>query len=484
MPPISSDPGTNGLAGIWTRFSPDDLQGQFLLGRSPPAVHWPVDSLDGWHLAVAVELPCHPVFIGDRKAGWLLGRAVSAAGAFVDGPLSLAQDEIERQIYSFGGRFAFILPAIGRVYLDPCGLLSVVYCGKTGSVASTASALGVDASAIADAALVERMRLPASTAMFPLGMTAWRDIERLLPNHYLDLNTWQPRRHWPRGELPPVADVDGAAEEIAGLIRNHLLAFLKQGNVWLQLTAGRDSRMLLACVREHARELRCLTADYSDDTARTDIRVARTLAEFAGVAEHKVLRWVEPTQDDLDLWVYRTGLGAGEYRGWRGFTQFRQQVDPHDSVIYGSVGEVARSFYWRFSDNPATGIATERLLAAIHCPATPETMRRIDAWRETAPVQDSLQLLDLFYIEQRLGCWAGIWPYAGYTWDSVFPMSHRRILELMMGLPAKFRRAGKLPERIVSREWPELNRFPYNPVPLRRRLRSVLRSVKNAILRP
>jgi hypothetical protein len=89
---------------------------------------------------------------------------------------------------------------------------------------------------------------------------------------------------------------------------------------------------------------------------------------------------------------------------------------------------------------------------------------------------DTFQLLDLFFVEQELGCWGGILPYAegpekGFI---LFPLCHREILTRMMTLPTEYKRRGyRMYERlrtgtppfmkeIIEREWPELLDWPFN----------------------
>jgi hypothetical protein len=74
------------------------------------------------------------------------------------------------------------------------------------------------------------------------------------------------------------------------------------------------------------------------------------------------------------------------------------------------------------------------------------------------------RILDFFYLEQRLGCWAGIMPY-GAAEDGqfqVFPLCHHEIIELMLALPRSYRWNGSLPIDIIRREWPALLEYPIN----------------------
>lgn len=460
-----------------TLFSAHELIGHFVLSRDPPAVSWRSESLAGWYLAVHEKLPCVPVRSEGELIGWLLGNAIGPDGNMVDGDLALApNEEVEPWIYAHSGRFAVILPRLRRIYLDPCGLLGVVYCGDSQMVASNPALIPYERPNDDRIDLMDAMGIPYQNAMFPVGMTPRRSVHRLLPNHYLDLQSWRPQRHWPNQPLHVVEDASSAIVQIAELCKRHMKAIVEDGPTALRLTAGKDSRMLLACAKAVAPQLESITLDLGDEASRVDCQTARRVASSVGIP-HRSLEQLEPEQRDLHLWLFRTGMGTGAYRGWRGSTSYRIQLDPQRSDVVGSVGEVGRGFYWKPDDVPETEISPERLLRHCNCPLTPETVRQVRTWLESAPGFNALQLLDLFYVEQRLGCWAGIWTYASgaHSRYQAFPLSHRKIIELMLRLPVEVRRQGSFPVLVIEREWPKLLAYPFNPPSKTRRVKMWLK---------
>ena len=97
-------------------------------------------------------------------------------------------------------------------------------------------------------------------------------------------------------------------------------------------------------------------------------------------------------------------------------------------------------------------------------PIESTTKPRFQAWLAGLPFLEPDHILDIFYLEQRLGCWAGIMPY-GVAEDGqsyVFPLCHREIIELILALPRSYRWDGSLPIDIIRHEWPELLEYPIN----------------------
>jgi len=358
---------------VSSHFSAEQLTGQFVLSKSPQALPWKSDSIGGWHLAVDESLPSSPIRFGEKTVGWLLGHAIGPNGSMVVDELQLQPDKVEEGIYSHGGRFVVILPLLRRVYVDPCGLLSAVYCKHLQLVASNPNLIPYDDVTEDRTELLRSIGIPYKNAMFPIGMTPRKAVERILPNHYLDLETWVTQRHWPSRALNPVEDASAAIAEIASITKQQMRAVVEDGPASLRLTAGQDSRMLLACARESLSGLECVTAHLNDEGSRTDHLVARKLSRVAGV-RHRGVKWIEPEPRDLELWLFRTGFGTGAYRGWQGSTTFRRLLDTHRSEIFGTIGGLARGPYWLPDDSPDTEISVERLLDHCRCPATSETL--------------------------------------------------------------------------------------------------------------
>lgn len=125
---------------------------------------------------------------------------------------------------------------------------------------------------------------------------------------------------------------------------------------------------------------------------------------------------------------------------------------------------MARGLSWRPDDTEHTTIGPDRLLARLRAGRHPLSRSVVCAWLDALPCRDPFLILDLFHIEQRLGCWGGVYPYAfGHEGRfQVFPLCHRQIFATMLSLPIAFRAAELLGQQIIEREWPELLRYPIN----------------------
>jgi hypothetical protein len=469
------------------------LAGQFVLSavkdRAPQT--WLCDHLDGWFLARHHTLPVvRLIGTANRHVGWMLGYPISEAGVLLgDGeelqlPPEASSEAVEDFIYSFGGRFAVVL--LGgdspRFYLDPCGTLSAVFCAHQRIVASTPNLIPYDEQTRDRVDLANALGIPHTNAMYPFGLTPRYLIDRILPNHFLELSTWQAVRHWPKHPLGE-GSIAEAIVEVAEITKRNIAAIVSKTPTYLMLTAGKDSRMLLACSKAHAGRLELVTARIGDDTAAVDCDIARRIAKRFGL-NHRVLPTKASTQEDLDEWTYRTSNATGENRGWKTITMYKALAGGH-AVLFANANELAwnDTFEWLNSKTPV--IRPELLLEACGCPPMEEPMARAAAWVRSLPLAHSLQVWPLWYLEQRLGSWAGVWAYAycdlGFV---VMPACHRRAVERMLTLPLSYHLAGVFMRDVVAREWPELLEWPLNqPQGVHRLFLAVKRRLTRGIFR-
>ncbi len=460
-----------------SQFSAADLPGQFVLSRSEDAVPsgWAVRRHRGWILGAHPWLPVTTMRTLDgAEAGWLLGQPITEDAQFIEDVVELPFDlnvppaEIEAWLSRLGGRFlaVWLTPRFERVYLDAGGLLSAVYAREHDLVASTTSLVPYSRGCDDDMDLLRASRMPHGRAVLSFGMTSRRGVQRLHPNHYLDLLNWAPRRHWPAEPLDECIDPDEAIHIVSRVIERHIVAATRRGPLEMALTAGHDSRMILACAREHFDNVNLFTIAIPDRTGRRDVDLATRIARRHGLPHH-TLPFLSPSQTDLDAWLWRTGSAVSELRGWRASRTYGGRGDSITPEITGAGGEAARVAYWRDSGSGHYAITPGVLLDCLNQPHSPGIMASARSWMKWYPASTPVQLLDGFYIEQALGVTAGTLAYgdAGYVRNRVYPFVNREALDAMSRLPEAYKLARRFPQDLIRHNWPELLRTPFNRRP-------------------
>jgi hypothetical protein len=313
---------------------------------------------------------------------------------------------------------------------------------------------------------------------WPAGTTLDPGISRLLPNHYLDLVNWRAIRHYPKSTLEAILekDVPDCIEKIVGLLRRNISAVLESTHrLYMPLTAGRDSRMLLACSRDWKDKVDYVTFDYSPwrpaRTHRVDLYVSQRLAERFAL-RHQVLPISPNLPADTQLqYLQRIGFSGGAGKSWDFFWSCREHLDLSAAWLTGFAGEVGRTFYSMPTDNETHKMSSVELLNRMGLPSSDRLQEAMRTWRDNLPEVPLSTLLDFAYIEHRLGCWAAPHLYGAAPFSiNLTPFSHREIFDIMLRLPFTYRRNEGLARDVILATWPELHDLPHNDYPGLRRL--------------
>ena len=398
----------------------------------------------GWLLG----LPIHPER-GVLRGGWDLPQTIPAtADHMADGVLE-----------EMAGSFVLLVDTADglRLYPDAAASMGVVYDPAMASAAASAQLLlGTDYDARRDPALIAAFDI-ARDGWCSAGLTAHRGLSRLLPGHALDLRRFAARRHWPVAMPEYAADpapiVRAIGREVAQVTR-------AAGAHWplvQALTGGNDSRALLAANREICGQISFVTL-VPDGGSRDGVIAAR-LARIAGIALRQ-LPMITAAPDQAEAWLRRAGhsvSGANHL--------LHPSVAPLDGMVLigGMGGEVGRGVLW-----PAGLAATDRpdagqIVALLKLGQHGALLAAVERWLAGVPAGlDAFQLLDLAYLELRLGPWAFAQGYPLSGPRDLHPLISRAQFRRMWSLPPAFRRDPGFVAALVEQAWPELGQVPVN----------------------
>lgn len=447
------------------------LDGQFVLTRDEKQIPkgWTVFSNGGWILAVHPGLPVIDLVTPDgSRAGWIIGYPITPEAEFVPPRLTFnpacfdsSSDAPSAFVHSLSGRFAAVViwEDVRRLYLDSGGTLAAVYALNLRTAASTVSLIET-AQDDWDHELQTQLGMPQSDLWYPASLTPKTTIRRLLPNHYLDLDQWQPVRHWPvEHEFPVECTFEESVARIVSAVKKNIAAVANRFPLQLSLTAGRDTRMILACSRCTLDRIKFHTGVWIP--SGMDCQVAHHIAHRFGL-NHVTYGIEMATEEQLTDWQVRVGhCVSGEI--WRIHPTSRK-FDSHRAFLPGIAGEVGRGYYWRDGDDKLPEISAREILHRTKLPAEGKVLQMMESWLSEIRHLPWHAILDLVYIEQRLGCWAGPLQYGqdGMNAMRIAPLNDREIYRTILHMAPEPRQRLAVPEEICRQEWPELLEFPFN----------------------
>jgi hypothetical protein len=457
---------------------------QFLLGRSAlsPADNWQHRTLrHGLVLSAHPELdvcsassesialtligfatdPFHP-----EKSSQEIVAALAAQGRGLH--------DVLRHSAPLSGRWVLVAQEAGGTFLftDPCGFRQVffhhgdpVWCGSQPEIIRRmVSLVRDDDESLLQFVLSPDLAREESAWVGP--RTAYKNCYHLLPNHYLDLGTCRQVRFFPDGQLArkPLHEV---VEISTAILRGSLDAITRRREILLPITAGWDSRVLLAASRGlgprieyYVDRMGVLPEDHQD------VRVPMRLAEALGVPFT-----VKNSNEDLPGWfVTMLGQNVTDARVLPKTRSIyaKYLTNEHRINVNGNASEICRNFFDKYCEQDGGTTTIDELAQALEYPGTLFVLRELQAWRDGLESSGlhGFDVLDLLYWEQRLGNWGAQYPAEqDIAIDEFSPFNCRLLITTLLSSHRRERAAPDYPlyRLLIEGMWPDALSAPINP---------------------
>lgn len=379
-------------------------------------------------------------------------------------------------LHDLCGRFVLFIrrPSQAVVVSDACALRQLHYhadgsgrtwCFSQANLVSSHLALEEDPEA-----QYFRHHASALTAAYwwPGSSSLYRGVHRLLPNHYLQLEGGTVHRFWPDAG-PMTLEYDAALERVQTLLEGTMAAALRRAPLALPLTAGLDSRLLLAAARPFAASLYVYTMAYAsmkDD--HEDLRVAQALAEAAGV-DWKPLACPQGMDPHFEVQFFLHSVDAHPACGVLAQALYAHFPKDH-WCVKGNVSEVGRCKYYLFGRALPARRISGALFATLHnMEGSAFAAAHFQEWIDsTLPLCERIGMVptDLFHWELVLGSWQAS---SQLEWDmameTLSPYNNRLLLETLLAVPDRYRQGPewRFHRDLLQRMWPALLSLPFNP---------------------
>lgn len=287
---------------------------------------------------------------------------------------------------------------------------------------------------------------------FPFGITAKPGVFRLLPGSVLPFADFSPKRLREAENLDVSNKPYEKIDEITNILESLFLNLSKRSKIALQLTAGRDSRALIACSKGFG-NISTFTR-VIDKNAEWDSLIAEKIAKSLSV-EHQSVPFHPVTPTEREQWLESVGYSVGG----RISHGFRTNPKIEDAwTISGKCGELGRNYY----STPVGPIDPKKIIDILRLAPNNENLNLAENWLSPIRYLDNRKIIDLLYLEIRLGCWAGPQNISLRSDRGIItPFGMRKISELMLQIPPRLRERDWLPQQIISRAEPSLLKFPF-----------------------
>jgi hypothetical protein len=292
--------------------------------------------------------------------------------------------------------------------------------------------------------------------------TYYEAVKHLLPNHFLDINKLEARRYWPNESIRRL-DLNEAVSRGCSFLKGSIRAIVHRHPVMMAVTAGTDSRTLLAASRGIQDKIYYFVNDEGLGNNNPDISVPSKIFESIGVPFH-----VHNASKEVDDEFRRIFLSNTFFASERILpTIYNVYFKNHsEKVNILGIGEIGRT---RYGKEPKNLNSFRMLYKVMGNREGPYEMRQAEQiLSELLPVGRTydLNVLTLLYWEHALGNW-------GVTGNSesdiaieeLNPFDSHLLYEILLGVDEKYSRIKKstLFIEMIRNMWPELLEWPMNP---------------------
>jgi hypothetical protein len=402
-------------------------------------------------------------------------------------------DHLIERTFTLGGRWILIVDDGSAVRLlnDPMGLRQVFYTNDLVDDLWCASQPGILAEILklemAEDAVNEFIHSDVyrnwNEVLWPGDRSPYREIAHLLPNQYLDLRAGSRRRYWPDRDLGRLSLEEGA-EKNSELLRRLIESASNRFDLAFTVTAGWDSRLLLAASRQISHKVYYFSLLRRENDP--DVVVPSRLLPKLGLRHH-VVEYPSRMDDEFERIYRRNVTEAHSFWGTMAQGLFRHY--PQDRVcVKGNASEIARV---RFRAPAGEAVTAERLamfssftFSREMC-ENPYVVRAWQQWLSELGNTHNVHILDLFYWDHWAGNFAGM---AQAEWDIVqevfTPYNCRSLLMNMLSVDEQYRDHDEpiLYKEMVKKLWPEVLSEPVNP-PRRRSVKERVRRAARQVRR-
>ena len=417
----------------------------------------------------------------DLRVGWtkdangvtwsLLGLAIESLPDKLDPLAEIARTTTPKvsEIYAtWSGRW--LLVGNGQIHLDASGLLGCYYGIRDGQMwVSSSPVLLAEILELNSVSESDRRQLQYETGIswFTLPRSPFHGIQHLLPSQVLNFKqqTIEPR------PLMPTIDENRSYEELLEAVKTSLMTILRRlshisPQLWLGLTAGYDSRLMLVLSRMAGIEVSTFTRK-AGRTSIADVILPPQLAAQCGYShEFKTVGEEDRSKKQLLLEHSGNNISSGDAEPF-----LKSVREGMTGISFGGHGFAIASGFAQlrrlsatFDDPEVTAKEIAYLFREPVNSTATEGLKQWLAWVKKYP-QENLDWRDRFYLEQRQGGWLSA---KEQVYDLAvlerFPILNcANIYCLLLSIKEEKRLGSLVQEELMSQCMSEMLKYPVNP---------------------
>jgi hypothetical protein len=365
--------------------------------------------------------------------------------------ISLLKDfnRIIRTTDNFNGRFVLIYSDKKnlKIYNDATGFREVYYYFKNGSVCCGSTPNIIAQYFKTEKGADREMSIFFTSKSFNNGERIWigddtiyEGIKHLLPNHYVDLIKKSKIRFWPYKDFFRT-ELSDAVIKISEILKGTYKSALSRYKLHQGLTAGWDTRLLLAASKDYVNDINYYIYKTSDTSEKSyDIKISKKLSRKFNVPFNIINIEDNDIDDTFSEIFYRNNVLARSKLINAIYHAYKNRLDD-TLTVSGTMGNEILRILLRTGKNKP--VNAEEIAVKLNYGQYKYVVNAIQKWlEETLPVSQKLNynIMDLFSWEQVFGNWGALsGSEQDIVRDEIRPFNNRNLLSTFASLDDKYR---------------------------------------------
>lgn len=298
--------------------------------------------------------------------------------------------------------------------------------------------------------------------LWPGDGTAYDGVKHLLPNYYLDINELKSYRYWPNAIIERL-ELNDAIEKCAFYLQGALKAAAHRYKLMMAVTAGFDSRGLLAASKEISKSIYYFINKHDKmDLNGNDIKIPQVLFRQIGQPFHIHTYQREVPADYKNIFFTNT-LYAHEHLLPVIYNVYHKQHSEKLNIL--GVGEVGRTKFF----DPPNNLDAYYLAYMLKYRKSAYAVKECAKWyTEAQPVAShyKLNIMTLFWWEVLIGNWGAVGnSESDIAIEEFDPYNSHYLYETFLSVDPQYRTFNDniLFKELIHFMWPQLLNVPVNP---------------------
>jgi hypothetical protein len=292
--------------------------------------------------------------------------------------------------------------------------------------------------------------------------TCYDEIFQLLPNHSLDIRSFQVSRYWP-SKTVQFLPTEQVVKKCSEMIRGYMESIVNRYKVMLPVTAGKDSRMLLAgSFNCREKIFFYLNKEAGIDNRNPDLNMPTRLFKRLDLPFNLLNPYPEIDPDFKAIYFSNNPYGSKKFLPhiYNYYKNFSDRVN-----LPGNIASAGYELY----THKKMKISAESLAHLNNVGNYGYAKAYYEKWlRESREVcaAHNMTLLHLFYWEERMGNWGTqVQMDKDIAQEDFNLFNSRQLIELFLSVPRNYleRPDFRLQREIINHMWPEVLLVPINP---------------------